>query len=313
MNPLLPAGTQPTPSHYLADHAGSYPENAKTKVNPEPSEGIPFGRSGTCDDVRFGSSKALAKDTDAEKTSSLSGSEKGISITDLLESILALVLKYLDKQASDEEASDAPMQFAAKSAITPDAFPDASNPPRPTPMATRQPVTQPDTQSDAGNPLGNNVKSTAGTNGASAADPNEPPKGMPKDLWKDCINACDRQGGDPFILAAQLKQETQWGTDHTNAPDGVAQVEASTRDAYAGKFRESTGRDYDHSSQSDQVELAQLIKVSKGGDERNELMKYNGGDNWAPGATDSLGRTIEADTYADKVLASADDLRHSAS
>lgn len=298
----------------LCNDAGSPSKHPQTNIYEELPGGIAFGNTGTCNGVQFGHSKALPADPDVDKQLP-SGDRTGVSITDLLGSIvIALVLKLLNKPAGDEADPSLPMKLFEKTATTPDASLDIRSPfsPSATGSPEGHPTLQPNAQFGAGNPLGVHVKSMPGATGPSAADPNRPPEGMPGDLWKDCIHACNRQGGDPFILAAQLKQETQWGTDKGNAADGVAQVEASTRDAYAARFRESTGHDYDHSSQADQIELAQLIKVSKGGDERNQLMKYNGGDNWAPGALDSLDRPIHADTYATQVLTSAEELRRSA-
>jgi soluble lytic murein transglycosylase-like protein len=71
------------------------------------------------------------------------------------------------------------------------------------------------------------------------------------------------------------------------AGDGLMQVEPGTRQAYAGKFQEKMGHAYDHNDPKDQVAMAGVILADKGGDATNMLQKYNGGDHWAPGATDS--------------------------
>jgi hypothetical protein len=138
------------------------------------------------------------------------------------------------------------------------------------------------------------------------------PAGMPADQWQGCMEASKKTGIDPYILAAQAKQESQFGQALSGSPsagDGVMQVEPSTRQAYAGKFQQAMGHAYDHSSVKDQIAMAAVILKDKGGSATNMLEKYNGGDNWAPGATDSYGRPILADQYAAKVQASAEQMK----
>lgn len=159
---------------------------------------------------------------------------------------------------------------------------------------------------------GNGTQTAEGNDGAaSTASVGNAPKDMPEELWKDCVSAGNKFGVDPYVLAAQSKQESNFGKNLSGASgsDGVMQVEPSTRGAYTGQFQEKMGHAYNHSSQSDQVAMAALIMSSKGGDTTAQLQKYNGGDNWKPGATDSYGRVIEANKYADSVMGTAQLLR----
>jgi hypothetical protein len=157
--------------------------------------------------------------------------------------------------------------------------------------------------------MGNGQKVSSGNNVTSANGGNAP-QGMPQDLWEDCVRAGEKHGVDPFILAAQAKQESSWGQDMGNG-DGVMQVEAATRVENIEKFRQQAGHAYDHSSQSDQVEMAAMIMGGLGGGTQNQLEKYNGGPNWQPGSTDSFHRTTDPQGYAQKVMASAQVLRSS--
>ncbi|MGY2291665.1 transglycosylase SLT domain-containing protein [Pseudomonas sp. SDO528_S397] len=159
---------------------------------------------------------------------------------------------------------------------------------------------------------GNGPQKAQGSNAPdTTADAGSPPKGMPQSLWNDCVDSGKKFGVDPYILAAQSKQESNFGKDLSgpSGGDGVMQVEPSTRAAYAGQFQEKTGHAYNHGSQADQVAMAALIMGSKGGDTTSQLQKYNGGDNWKPGATDSYGRVIKADEYASSVERIAQQLR----
>lgn len=141
------------------------------------------------------------------------------------------------------------------------------------------------------------------------------PAGMPQDKWQLCVEAGQKTGQDPYVLAAMMEKESQFGKAlNGNSPssgDGLMQVEPSTRQAYAAKFQEKMGHAYDHSSEADQVAMAGVILADKGGSTTNKLQKYNGGDNWQPGATDSYGRVIEADKYAASVEARAREMRAS--
>ncbi|WP_437883151.1 hypothetical protein [Pseudomonas sp. LRF_L74] len=230
----------------------------------------------TCDDS--------AQDTSLEKL-----------LTDLIASITSLISGFLDKlkASNGSESGSADKQTPVGSGQTP-GFSAQNNTPasgEPTPAKSSSDI----------KPGSSEAKADAG----------QAPQGMPQSLWEDCVKAGEKHGVDPYILAAQSKQETSFGADLSGSSggDGVMQVEPGTRQAYADKFRQETGRDYDHGSQSDQVELAAVIMGSKGGDATNQLMKYNGGDNWAPGATDSYGREIDAQGYAEKVQQIADQLR----
>lgn len=146
-------------------------------------------------------------------------------------------------------------------------------------------------------------------------DAGKGPTGMSGEQWQSCVEAGKKTGVDPFVLAAQMEKESRFGNGLAGSPsagDGLMQVEPTTRDAYAAKFEAKMGHAYDHANQKDQVAMAAVILADKGGDSRNMLQKYNGGDNWAPGATDSYGRVIKADEYAATVMARADEMRKAA-
>ena len=157
-----------------------------------------------------------------------------------------------------------------------------------------------------------NAGSPSDVGDVSSASGGKGPAGMPAELWKDCQEAGKKTGVDPYILAAQMEKESQFGKGLNGSPsagDGLMQVEPGTRQAYAGKFQEKMGHAYDHNDPKDQVAMAGVILADKGGDATNMLQKYNGGDNWAPGATDSYGREIKAAEYASSVLAKAQQMK----
>lgn len=138
------------------------------------------------------------------------------------------------------------------------------------------------------------------------------PAGMPAELWQGCQEAAKKTGVDPYLLAAQMEKESQFGKALSGSPsagDGLMQVEPSTRQAYAGKFEQKMGHAYDHGDPKDQIAMAGVILADKGGDATNMLQKYNGGDNWTPGTTDSYGREIKANEYAASVLAKAQQMK----
>lgn len=146
-------------------------------------------------------------------------------------------------------------------------------------------------------------------------DAGKGPAGMSSEQWQSCVEAGKKTGVDPFVLAAQMEKESRFGSGLAGSPsagDGLMQVEPTTRDAYAGKFEASMGHAYDHANPKDQVAMAAVILADKGGDTQNMLQKYNGGDNWAPGTTDSYGRVIKADEYAATVMARADEMKKAA-
>lgn len=150
---------------------------------------------------------------------------------------------------------------------------------------------------------------------STSADAGKPPAGMPKEMWGDCVEAGKKTGVDPYVLAAQMEKESQFGKALGGSPsggDGLMQVEPSTRAAYGSKFEEKMGHSYDHGSKKDQVAMAAVILTEKGGDTTNMLQKYNGGDNWKPGTADSYGREIKADEYAATVSARAEEMKKSA-
>jgi hypothetical protein len=147
---------------------------------------------------------------------------------------------------------------------------------------------------------------------SQSAEAGKAPDGVPQDMWNDDVEVGKKTGIDPYVLAAQEEKESQFGKALAGSPsggDGVLQVEPSTRQAYAAKFEAKMGHAYDHSSQKDQIAMAAVIEADKGGSTTNMLEKYNGGDNWAPGATDSYGRQIKADEYAASVTARAEQMK----
>ena len=151
--------------------------------------------------------------------------------------------------------------------------------------------------------------------GMTDSDSLKSPAGMPKDLWDNCVASGKKMGIDPYILAAQMEKESQFGKALSGSPsggDGLMQVEPSTRTTYASKFQEKMGHAYDHSSNQDQVSMTAVILADKGGSVTNMLQKYNGGDNWKPGTTDSYGREIKADEYAARVSARAEAMKSGA-
>jgi len=118
------------------------------------------------------------------------------------------------------------------------------------------------------------------------------------------------KGGDfALLLCAVIKKESNFGAGLSGSPsagDGLMQVEPNTRNSYLSKFSSTFGRTYNHSSEQDQVCMGAMIldeKIAKFGNIYNGLLHYNGGDYWYPGATDSYGRPILANQYADAVYA----------
>ncbi|BBP77432.1 lytic transglycosylase domain-containing protein [Pseudomonas gingeri NCPPB 3146 = LMG 5327] len=215
----------------------------------------------------------------------------------LLQSLLQALMKMMGGSNADDSDSDSDKAGGAAGAGN--SRPSGSG-------------ASPAPQNLAAQP-GNSPQKAQGADGAaSTADVGNAPKGMPQSLWKDCVESGKKFGVDPYVLAAQSKQESNFGKDLSgpSGGDGVMQVEPSTRAAYASQFQEKTGHAYNHGSQSDQVAMAALIMGSKGGDTTSQLQKYNGGDNWKPGATDSYGRVIKADEYAASVEKIAQQLRN---
>jgi hypothetical protein len=157
------------------------------------------------------------------------------------------------------------------------------------------------------------VRTSAASTPGNAPDAGKPPKGMPQELWNDCVDASKKTGVDAYVLAAQMERESQFGKALAGSPsagDGVMQVEPGTRSAYAKKFEAKMGHPYNHGSQQDQVAMAAVILSDKGGSTTSMLQKYNGGDNWQPGARDSYGRVIKADEYAASVSSRAAQMRN---
>ncbi|MGG3280447.1 carbohydrate-binding protein [Paenibacillus solani] len=138
------------------------------------------------------------------------------------------------------------------------------------------------------------------------------PGEVPSHIWTYVMNADNAygKGGDfALLLSAVIKKESSFGAGLPGSPsagDGLMQVEPNTRNAYLSQFNSKFGHTYNHNSEQDQVYLGALIlneKIVKFGNIYNGLLHYNGGDNWYPGATDSYGRPILADQYADAVYA----------
>ncbi|MGZ7442560.1 carbohydrate-binding protein [Paenibacillus sp. TH7-28] len=138
------------------------------------------------------------------------------------------------------------------------------------------------------------------------------PAEVPSHIWNYVVNADNAygKGGDfALLLSAVIKKESSFGAGLPGSPsagDGLMQVEPNTRNAYLSQFSAKFGHAYNHGSEQDQVYLGALIlneKIVRFGNIYNGLLHYNGGDNWYPGATDSYGRPILADQYANAVYA----------
>ncbi|WP_044477236.1 carbohydrate-binding protein [Paenibacillus antibioticophila] len=138
------------------------------------------------------------------------------------------------------------------------------------------------------------------------------PAEVPSHIWNYAMNVDKKfgKGGDfALLLSAVIKKESSFGAGLPGSPsagDGLMQVEPNTRNAYLSQFSSRFGRAYNHSSEQDQVCMGALIleeKINRFGGIYNGLLRYNGGDNWYPGATDSYGRPILADQYANQVYA----------
>ncbi|MCA1292782.1 sugar-binding protein [Paenibacillus sp. alder61] len=152
------------------------------------------------------------------------------------------------------------------------------------------------------------VKIYTGSPSPSVTKPSE----VPSHIWRYVMNVDNKfgKGGDfALLLSAVIKKESSFGAGLPGSPsagDGLMQVEPNTRNAYLSQFSSKFGRAYNHSSEQDQVCMGAMIldeKIVKFGNIYNGLLHYNGGDNWYPGATDSYGRPILANLYADAVYA----------
>ncbi|BCJ95495.1 hypothetical protein acsn021_30640 [Anaerocolumna cellulosilytica] len=152
------------------------------------------------------------------------------------------------------------------------------------------------------------VKIYTGSSNPSVKKPSE----VPSNIWTYTMNVDNKfgKGGDfALLLCAVIKKESSFGAGLPGSPsagDGLMQVEPNTRNAYLSQFSSRFGRSYNHSSEQDQVCMGALIldeKIVKFGSVYKGLLHYNGGDYWYPGATDSYGRPILANQYADAVYA----------
>jgi hypothetical protein len=276
-----------------------------------PGQGVSFKGAGS-GEVDFSSpseKRAQQATTPTSDTSSgQNGDAGGLSaeIMSLLQKLIEMLNQMMgndgtkgDKSSSGEDGLGA---VSRKQAAMPQA-PQA-------PQASSGPEASGAPASSGGAPVG---QADASEGAGSTASVDSPPQGMPADLWKDCVNAGNKHGVDPFVLAAQAKQESQFGTNLKGASggDGVMQVEAGTRADHAQDFRQKAGHDYDHASQADQVEMAAVIMSGLKGGEHEKLTGYNGGPNWKPGDVDSYQRPIKADEYATGVQQLAAQLKAS--
>lgn len=152
------------------------------------------------------------------------------------------------------------------------------------------------------------VKIYTGSPNPSVTKPSE----VPSHIWTYAMNVDNKfgKGGDfALLLCAVIKKESSFGAGLPGSPsagDGLMQVEPNTRNAYLSQFSARFGRAYNHNSEQDQVCMGALIldeKIVRFGNIYNGLLHYNGGDYWYPGATDSYGRPILADQYANSVYA----------
>lgn len=153
--------------------------------------------------------------------------------------------------------------------------------------------------------------STAPTTPSTPSTVSKPGE-VPNDIWGYTINADNKFGknGDfALLLSAVIKKESSFGAALGGSPssgDGLMQVEPNTRNAYAGEFSSTYGHTYNHSDLQDQVYLGAMIlndNIKQFGNIYNGLLHYNGGPNWYLGVTDSYGRPILADQYANAVNA----------
>ncbi|GFZ29890.1 hypothetical protein CSC2_04160 [Clostridium zeae] len=153
-----------------------------------------------------------------------------------------------------------------------------------------------------------NIVQVGGGTSPTVTKPGE----VPSDIWTYTINADKVYGntGDfALLLCAVIKKESAFGAGLGGSPsagDGLMQVEPNTRNAYASQFQAKFGHAYNHGSYQDQVYLGALIlnaNIVQFGSVYSGLLHYNGGPNWYPGATDSYGRPILADQYANAVYA----------
>ncbi len=161
---------------------------------------------------------------------------------------------------------------------------------------------------DAVNDKMSSVKIYTGSPNPSVTKPSE----VPSNIWTYTMNVDNKfgKGGDfALLLCAVIKKESDFGAGLPGSPsagDGLMQVEPNTRNAYLSQFSSTFGRAYNHSSEQDQVCMGAMIlneKIVRFGNIYNGLLHYNGGDYWYPGATDSYGRPILADQYANAVYA----------
>lgn len=163
---------------------------------------------------------------------------------------------------------------------------------------------------------------SSGGGGGGGTTPSDPPTNppttvtkpaeVPSRIWTYVMNADNAygKGGDfALLLSAVIKKESYFGDGLSGSPsagDGLMQVEPNTRNAYLSQFSAKYGHAYNHSSEQDQVYMGSLIlneKIVRFGSIYSGLLHYNGGDYWYPGATDSYGRPILADQYANTVYA----------
>jgi hypothetical protein len=147
-----------------------------------------------------------------------------------------------------------------------------------------------------------------GYDDATASKPGE----VPNDIWNYTVNVSNKLGKDTdfaLLLCAIIKKESAFGAaldgGSPSSGDGLMQVEPNTRSAYTSQFSSKFGHAYDHGNYEDQIGLGAIIideMISQFGSYYDGLLHYNGGPNWYPGATDSYGRPILAEEYAEQVM-----------
>ncbi|GGM32690.1 hypothetical protein ACFQDN_23110 [Pseudomonas asuensis] len=300
-------GPVPQSFQSLDSNSTSFSQN-----NPGQNGAVAFG-TGDSSTINFGSVNGTHSNplNYSSGNKSAQGLKSGVdleqSLADMLEMLRPLIQQLLmmlqgGQQHTSSDNTGGGEKSGAGKGNTPITFGNES---------------QPNAQGASGgegvpkaNGSGEGQKVKSGNN-ISSADAGNSPQDMPQKLWENCVRAGEKHGIDPFVLAAQAKQESSWGQDMGNG-NGFMQVEEATRRENADPFRQQAGHEYDHSSQSDQVEMAAIILSNLDGDTQNKLEKYNGGPNWQPGSTDSFQRVTDPQGYAQKVMATAEALRSSA-
>ena len=158
------------------------------------------------------------------------------------------------------------------------------------------------TPGSAGSIAGMGDTEQSADTGMNTTGSGERPAEVPEQMWNNITQAAEETGQDPYTIAAMVKQESRFGAaldgSSVSNGDGLIQVEPDTRANYLGKFEETFGSTYSN-SELDQLRMGSLILKDRDGD----LKRYNGGENWFPGAVDSYGRVIDPTHYVQAVEA----------